>query len=145
MAKSPLRTHDLASIFVIVGTTHITAWGESGGCVVKPNADIKSILVGAGGHVVASRSNDSHYTVELTVLRDSDDYALLQAERLAQDPTTGGAIPRLPFMLRDTITGEKFSTDWAVFTAAPELSHDKEASEATFTLFLVAPDHVLPE
>ena len=46
MPKPPLRTHDLGSIFVIVGTNHITAWGESGGIMLKPNADIASIAVG---------------------------------------------------------------------------------------------------
>ena len=145
MAKTPLRTHDLGSIFVVIGTIHVTAWGESGGVMLKPNADIASIAVGAGGHAVVSRSNDPHYMAELTIKRDSDDYALLQAERLAQHPPTGGAIGRLPFLYSNTITGEKLSTDFAVFTTAPELASEKDASEVTFTLFLNAPDHVLPE
>lgn len=145
MARTPLRTHDLSSIFVVLGNNHITAWGESDAVKITPNADVKTMLVGAGGHVVASRSNDNHYTAELTVLRNSADYALLQAERLAQDPPSGGAIPRLPFLFRDTISGEEVSTDFAVFTAAPELPTGKEASEVTFKLFLVSPDHILPE
>ncbi len=145
MPRSPLRTHDLSSIFVVVGTNHITAFGEAGGCVLKPNASRKVALVGAGGDVVISRSNDKNMTAELTVLRDSDDYKLLYAEMEAQDPPTGGAIGRLPFLWKNAITGEEWKTDFCAFMDSPELASEKEAGEVVFVLFLVNPTHVLPE
>ena len=145
MATSPLRTHDIGSIFVVVGTTHVTAFGESGGCVLKPNASRKVALVGSGGHVVISRSNDKNVTAEITVLRDSDDYRLLYEEMEAQDPPAGGAIGRLPFLWKNTITGEQWKTDYCAFMDSPELASEKEAGEVTFMLFLVNPSHVLPE
>lgn len=145
MPKSPVRAHDLSAIFVVVGTTHITEWGESGGCILKPNADAAEASVGAGGHVVISFSSDDHYTAELTVKRDSDAYALLQAERIAQRAgVRSGGLARLPFKYKDTISGEELSTDFAVFLMKPELPAEKAAAEATFTLFLNSPTHVLP-
>lgn len=144
MPKAPLQTHDLGSIFLVIGTSRISAWGESGGVTLKPNADLATVMVGAGGHAVVSRSGDVHYTAEVTVQRESEDYALLQGMLAAQHPATGGAIERLSFLLANSITGEKLSTDYAVFTIRPDLEHAKEAGEATFTLFLYAPEHILP-
>lgn len=144
MSRDPLQTNDLASVYVIVGSNRITAWGESGGVTFKPNADKVTMMVGAGGHAVASRSSDEHWTAELTVLRASNDYALLMGELAAQHPAAGGGIAKLSFLMEDTISGEKISTDFAVFTMKPEIAVGKDIAEATFTLFLNAPTYTPP-
>ena len=145
MAKSPLRTYAIGAHFLIIGNNHITAFSDGDGIKLAPNADLATIGVGANGHVVVSLSSDDHYTAEITVMQDSADYALLEAERIAQRPATPAAIPRLSFLLKNTITGESWSTDFTVFTAAPELTYGPEKSDATFKLFLVSPEHKLPE
>ena len=59
-------------------------------------------------------------------------------------PPSGGEIGRLPFLWKNTITGEEWKTDFAAFMDSPELASEKEAGEVTFMLFLVNPSHVLP-
>lgn len=138
---SQFQTHDLAAIIVVVGTIPITGWSTDGGCEVAFNTDMGEGSVGAGGAATFSKSADRSATATLTLKADSPDCALLNA--LIEEQLLPGALPRLPFLMRNTLTGESVEAETCAFQTRPSPTANKTVADAVYVLWLPAAKHTI--
>lgn len=130
----PVKTYDLTKVFLIVGGYRIGGFGESGGIEIEWSSGVAEPTVGADGEAAISRTNDNSAKVTITVMETSKSYRdlaeLYQAQK-GQD-----AVQRLEFLCEDTISGDKVTDQFAVFTAMPGISKARKVGERKFELFL---------
>jgi len=72
--STPLKTYDLASVFLLIGGYQIGGFGEDGAVSFEYGKPVASAKVGGDGQAVVSRNNDYSMTATITVMESSKSY-----------------------------------------------------------------------
>ncbi len=137
-----LRTHDFSQFVLTVGGIIIGGFGDDGGVEFEMGADVGEDTVGADGEVTFSRNNDKRMYCDITVKQTSAGHARLSA--MAAIQAAQPEILPLPFESFNPRTGERVSSEYAVFKTVPGASEQKSAQDRVYRLMLPYPKHIGP-
>jgi hypothetical protein len=131
---TPIKTYDLASVYLIIGGYRIGGYGEEGGIEFEYGADIGETKVGADGQATFSRNNNDSMIVTITVMETSKSYKDLAA--LMQAQIDAETIEALAFLMEDEINGDKIRAAYATFLTRPTPNKGRTVGERAFKVFL---------
>jgi len=132
--STPLKTYDLASVFLLIGGYQIGGFGEDGAVSFEYGKPVASAKVGGDGQAVVSRNNDYSMTATITVMESSKSYKDLFTLYSAQQEEE--AFERLEFRMEDEINGDKVADQYCAFLELPAPNKARSASEREFKVFL---------
>jgi uncharacterized protein YkvS len=127
-------TYDFKQVILTVANLRVGGFDEEGGVAFEMAADIGESSVGLGGEVVWSRSNDERVFVDITLMESSRSYRDLDALlKLQQEQNP---ILPLPFVMRDNISGETVTSEYAIFVTRPAPNKNRQSGTRVFRLLL---------
>ncbi len=127
--------HDAAAQDIILAGHRAEGFAPESVITIAPNADHRSVKVGADGLVVSSKMNDETAEVTLTLLKTSPTHRYLVALYNLDRATPGGAGVGA-FFMRDRLTGEEDSSEVFWIKRRPDRKIEAEASEIEWKLIL---------
>lgn len=128
--SGPTKLHDLGQVVLTIGGYLIEGYGEGEAISIEPVAEVTTSSVGADGQPTYARSNDKRAKVTITVRQNSLAHRNLGTLLAAQE-----AAPRLtplPFLLVDSLTGERMSSAYFVFTGRPTVAQAANPSNRVY-------------
>lgn len=131
---TPLKTFDLVACITALGGVGIDGWGESDAIAFEAASPVAEDSISADGQVTINRNNDKRVYATITVRENS-----LAARRLWELYSTQKAqasIAPMPFLMRDTISGDTISDQYAAFLEVPMPSKGKRSQDRQFKLVL---------
>lgn len=131
---TPLKTYDLLSVYIIVGGQRLTGFVEDDAISFEYAADIGEHAAGADGQVTFSRSNDKRVIATISLAETSLAYKQLGAQLQEQEAET--TIQRRDFLMRDDISGDKISDEFATFITRPSLDKGRTFGAREFQILL---------
>lgn len=130
----PAGTYDPASVTADLDSFPLSGWGKDAMIAFEEVAKRGEPAMGIAGGITFVRNPQSrHLRVKLTFLSTSLTYKRVAA--MAEGQRTG-AIPAMPFQLRDPLNGDTVSSAETFFEEVPFPSKGKDAADMTFGLFL---------
>lgn len=132
--SKPLKTYDLASIFILLGGRRLGGFGEEGVIEFEFGSDIGEPTKSADGDVTFSRSNDHSMIATITLMETSKSYRDLAEMMHTQQAQE--VIESLAFLMSDEINGDKITDNYATFLTRPAPNKGKKVGERQFKLLL---------
>ena len=129
------KTYDLSAVACTIGPVIVGGYAEDGGIEIEWAGTIGEVTHGATGLTTFSRNNNTDAIVTITVQETSAAYAAMGAQMKLQENTPFVIIPQ-PFILVDSITGDKLSTATSIYLERPQMNKGRVAGERQFKLLL---------
>ena len=118
-----------------LGGVPLSGFGEDTTVSIEWDSDITTDKISVDGVVTASKTNDLRATATITLMESSPSNAVLTGFYAARQ-AGGDAIGVVPFMLEDSISGERVNAAEAWVLKAPTVEKGKEAGEREWAVRL---------
>lgn len=135
--------HDARQFAITFCGVLLDGFGEDDVITIEPNADHRSLVVGADGHAVSSKLSDKSAIATLTLMQTSSAHRALLA-LLALDEATPGGSAVGPFEMKDLINGDVDSSEVAWIMRRPDRAIAKEAGEYEWKFLLAKWEQSFP-
>ena len=137
------RTYSLSNVRMVVGNTIVSGFGREDAFSWQWSAGLWSRTTGQDGDNTYARNLERVIQARVSLLGTSRAYSLLSAIMEAQSGDSIGIVPTLlvplPFLLVDSHTGDRISSNQMVIMTRPSPSKGQELGDAVFGLELPNP------
>ena len=119
------KTYDSKQVAVIFGGVPLEGFAAGSRVTLTPSAKAFTKQVGSDGESTRSKTNDSTYTVKLSLHQSSLSNDFLSAKHNADLATPGGITD--PLFIKDLLSGTTYIAKNAWLTGFPENAFEAEA------------------